>query len=126
MFVKRKEIRTLEENFGEAIKVEKDLASISIHQGNEESEASTLEKNGKKNKEKESDWKDRVILQLQSEIMNLERNKGDGKKLVKKKINKNTSLKSLLLQELTWKTMRWTTFVVHIMQIIQRNIVQSL
>ena len=31
MFVKRKEIRTLEENFEEAIKVEKDLASISTH-----------------------------------------------------------------------------------------------
>ena len=30
----------------EAIKVEKDLASIYTHQGNEESEASTLEKNG--------------------------------------------------------------------------------
>jgi hypothetical protein len=41
MFVKRKEIITLEENFEEAIKVEKDLASISIHQGNEESETST-------------------------------------------------------------------------------------
>ena len=64
MFVKRKEIRTLEENFEEAIKVEKDLASISTHQGNEESEASILEKNGKKNKEVESDGKDMVILQL--------------------------------------------------------------
>ena len=31
MFVKRKEIRTLEANFEEAIKVEKDLASISTH-----------------------------------------------------------------------------------------------
>ena len=41
MFVKRKETRTLEENFEEAIKVEKDLASISIHQGNEDSEVST-------------------------------------------------------------------------------------
>ena len=39
MFVKRKYIRTLEENFEEAIKVDKDLASISTHQGNEESEA---------------------------------------------------------------------------------------
>ena len=36
MFVKRKEIRTLEENFEEAIQVEKDLASISTHLGNEE------------------------------------------------------------------------------------------
>ena len=41
MFVKRKEIRTLVENFEEAIKVEKDLESISTHQGNEKSEAST-------------------------------------------------------------------------------------
>ena len=31
MFVKRKEIRTLEENFEEAIKIEKDLTSISTH-----------------------------------------------------------------------------------------------
>ena len=41
MFVKRKEIKTLAENFVEAIKVEKDLGSISTHQGNEESEDST-------------------------------------------------------------------------------------
>ena len=44
MFVKRKEIRTLAENFFEAIKVEKDLASFSTHQGNEESQASTSKK----------------------------------------------------------------------------------
>ena len=49
MFVKRKEKQTLEENFMEAIKVEKDLTSISHHPGNEECEASTSEKNGKKN-----------------------------------------------------------------------------
>jgi hypothetical protein len=41
MFVKRKEIITLEENFEEAMKIEKDLASISIHRNNDESEAST-------------------------------------------------------------------------------------
>ena len=64
MFVKRKEIRTLEENFEEAIEVEKDLASISTHQGNEESEASTSEKQGKKNKEVKSYRKDMVIIQL--------------------------------------------------------------
>ena len=72
----------------EAIKVEKDLASISSHQGNEESEASTSEKNGKKNKEIESDGKDRVILQLQNEIMNLKRSKREGNKPIRKK---NTS-----------------------------------
>ena len=43
MFVKRKEIQNLAENFVEAIKVEKDLAAVSHHQGNEESEASTLD-----------------------------------------------------------------------------------
>jgi hypothetical protein len=75
----------------ESIKVENDLSSISTHPGNEESESSTLEKNGKKNKEIESNMKYRVILQLQNEIMNFKRNKGEGKKLVKKKINKNTS-----------------------------------
>ena len=64
MFVKRKEIRTLEENFEEAIKVEKDLASISIHQGNKESEASTSENNGKKRKDVELDGKYMVSLQL--------------------------------------------------------------
>ena len=64
MFVKRKEIRTLEENFEESIKVEKYLASISTHQGNEESEASTSEKHGKKNKEVKSDQKDVVIMEL--------------------------------------------------------------
>ena len=66
----------------EAIKVEKDLAAIYTHQGNEESEASTLDKNGKKNKEIESNGKDRVILQLQNEIMNLKRIKGEGNKIV--------------------------------------------
>lgn len=35
MFVKAREKRTLAGNFLEAIKVEKDMASISIHQGNE-------------------------------------------------------------------------------------------
>ena len=38
MFIKRKEIRDLEENFEEAIKIEKDLTSI--HRDNEESETS--------------------------------------------------------------------------------------
>ena len=69
------------EKFGEAIKVEKDLATISNHLGNEESEASTLEKNGKKNNEVESDGKDMVILQLQNEITSLKRRKGVGKNL---------------------------------------------
>ena len=64
MFVKSKQIQTFPENFVESIKVEKDLATISNHLGNEESEASTLEKNAKKNKETKLDGKDKVILQL--------------------------------------------------------------
>ena len=38
-----------------------------------------------------SDGKDRVIFQLQNDIMNLKRSKGEGKKPIKKKTNKNTS-----------------------------------
>lgn len=48
-------------------------------------------KNGKKNKETELDEEDRVILKLKNEIMNLKRSKGEGKKLFKKKTNKNSS-----------------------------------
>ena len=48
MFVKRKDIRTLEEKFEEAIQIKKDLASISTHQDNDESEASTSEKQGRR------------------------------------------------------------------------------
>ena len=44
MFVKRKEIITLEE----AIQVEKDLASISTHRDNDEGEASTSENMGRR------------------------------------------------------------------------------
>ena len=50
MFVKAREKRTLEENFLEPIKVEKDLSLISIHQGNEENKPSSSEKILKKNK----------------------------------------------------------------------------
>ena len=64
MFIKRKEIITLEENFEEAIQIEKDLASISTHRDNDESEACTSEKQGKKNREVKSDGKDVVIMQL--------------------------------------------------------------
>ena len=70
MIIKRKEIRTLEENFEEAIKIE-DLASISTHRDNDESEASTSEKQEKKNREVKSDGKYVVIMQLQSEITSL-------------------------------------------------------
>ena len=36
---------------------------------------------------------DRVISQLQDEITNLKKNKGEGKKPIKQKINTSTSLK---------------------------------
>jgi hypothetical protein len=121
MLLKSKQIRTLEDNFVEAIKVEKDLAAISNDPGNEESESSTSEKNGKKKKEAESDGKDMVIFQFQNEIMNLEMSKGERKKLVKKKNNANNFPQSILLQESTSKIMRWKTFVVHIMKIIRRK-----
>ena len=51
MFVKAREKRTLAKTFLEAIKVEKDLASISSQQGNEENKPSSSEKSIKKNKE---------------------------------------------------------------------------
>ena len=54
MFVKRKEVKNLEENFEEGIQIEKDLASISTHRDNDEGEASTSEKQGKNNKELKS------------------------------------------------------------------------
>jgi hypothetical protein len=50
MFVKRKEIQTLAENFVESIKVDKDLQTISTYPLNQESESSTSEKKVKKNK----------------------------------------------------------------------------
>ena len=97
MFVKKKEIRTLEENFEEAIRVEKDLASIYIHQGTEESESYTSEKNGKMNKEVELDGKYMVIFQLQNEILSLKRSKREVKKPIKKKTTKILPIKFLLL-----------------------------
>ena len=50
MFVRSKEKKTLALNFQEGIKVEKYLATISSHPGNEENKASTSEHNGKKSK----------------------------------------------------------------------------
>ena len=79
MSVKNQEKLTLVDNFVEAIKVEKDLETISNYLGDEEDEVSM-----------ESDM-DRVILQLQDEIMDLKRNKGEGKKPFKKRISTNTS-----------------------------------
>ena len=93
MFVKGKEKQTLEENFLESIKVEKHLVVISSHQGNEESKASSSDKNIKKSKgifqygiKKEAkdptdmESMQRVIKQLTNEIIDLKKNKGEGNK----------------------------------------------
>ena len=69
MFIKRKEKQTLEENFQEANKVEKDIASISRHLGNEENKYSTSERNGKKGKrisKSKSDKKDKDPTDMES------------------------------------------------------------
>jgi hypothetical protein len=102
MFVKEREKRTLAEIFLEAIKVDKDMASISSHQGNEENKPSSSEKKTKKNKgilrmdtEKDNEPMDmarmqRVIKQLTNDIIDLKRNKGEGYKPFNPFMNKRT------------------------------------
>ena len=92
MFVKARENRTLAENFIEDMKVEKDIASISSSQGNEENKPSSSEKNTKKKgilrmdtEKKDKEPTDmasmqRVIKQLMNDIIDLKKNKGEGKK----------------------------------------------
>lgn len=95
MFVKRENKQTLAENLEEAIKVEKYLGAISKHLENEENNAFTPEKNGKKNNQTskiDSNEKYKVILQLQNEIMNIKRNKGEGKSPFKLFIQKSTNV----------------------------------
>ena len=103
----------MEENFLEAIKVDKDLASISSHQGNEESKPSSSKKSIKKNngiskanlkkKDKQPTYMERmrrVIKQITNEIIELKKNKEEGMKpfklFLKKKID--FPLKSILLR----------------------------
>ena len=81
MFLKNQEKLTLVDNFVEAIQVEKDLETMSSCLGEEEDEILM-----------EYDM-DRIISDLKDEITNLKKNKGEGKKPVKKKISTNTSLK---------------------------------
>ena len=83
IFVKNQEILTLVENFEEAIQVEKDLEELSSCLGEEEDEV-LIESN-----------LDRVISQLQDEITDMKKNKGEGKKHVEKKISTETSIKVL-------------------------------
>ena len=81
MFVKTQRKLTLVDNFAEAIQVEKDYETMSNCLGNEKDEVLI-----------ESDV-ERIISQLQDEITKLKKDKGEGKKHVKKKISTNTSLK---------------------------------
>lgn len=79
MFVKTQRKLTLVDNFAEAIHVEKEFGTMSCCLGDKDNlTESNLEK---------------VISQIQDEIANLKKNKGEGKKSVKKKISTNTSLK---------------------------------
>ena len=88
--------------------MEKDLAAISSHRGSEESKDSSSYKNAKKSKvisnlesnKKNKDLTDMesvqgIIKQLINEIIDLKKNKGEGKKpfksLFKKKTNMDTS-----------------------------------
>ena len=102
MFVKERK-RTLVEHFLEAIKVEKELASFSSHQGNEENKSSSSKKNTKKSKgilrmdteKKDKEHTDmenmqRVIKQLTNELIDLKKNKGEGKKPFKPFMKKMT------------------------------------
>jgi hypothetical protein len=108
MFIKIKEKWTLAENFQEAIKVEKDLTSISSHPRNEENTTSTSERNSKKNEgisktksEKEDkELKDmesmqQMIKQIMNEIIDLKKNKSEGNKpfnpFLNKKVDTGTS-----------------------------------
>ena len=103
MFVKAREKRTLAENFLESIIVEKGLASISSHRGNEENKPSSSEKSIKKSKgilrptieKKENEPTDmesmqRVIKYLTNDIINLNKNKGEGKKPFKPFVKKRS------------------------------------
>ena len=69
------------DNLVEAIQVEKDFQTLSSCLGDEKDDVLT-----------ESNL-ERVISQLQEEITNLKKDKGEGKRHVKKKISTNTSLK---------------------------------
>ena len=92
MFVKAQLKRTLADNFIEALQVEKDIASISSSQGNEENKPSSSEnpikkkgilKTNTEKKDKEpTDMASlqRVLKQITNELIDLKKSKGEGKK----------------------------------------------
>ena len=112
MFVRNQEKLTPVDNFVEAIEVEKDLEALSSCLGEEEDEVlmgSNL---------------DRVISQLQDEITNLKKDKGEGISLSRRKLLLALPLKFLQLQESIWRTMLWIIFVTLIVHITLRKLVQ--
>jgi hypothetical protein len=92
MFGKARQKITLAENFIEALQVEKDIASIASSQGNEENKPSLsekpIEKKGilkidtEKNDQEPTDMASmqRVLKQITNELIDLKKNKGEGKK----------------------------------------------
>jgi hypothetical protein len=81
MFVRNQEKLTLVDNFVDAIQVKKDLEALSSSLGEEEDQVLM------------ESYLERVISQLQDEIANLKKSRGEGKKVVEKKISTSTSLK---------------------------------
>ena len=103
MFVKARKKRTLAENFIEALQVEKDIASIASSQGNEKNKPSSLEKPIKKKgilktniEKKDKEPTDmasmqRVLKEITNELIDLKKNKREGKKPFKPFIKKRTN-----------------------------------
>ena len=102
MFVKARQKRTLAENFIKALQVEKDIASISSSQGNEENKPSSSEKTIKKKgilktdtEKKDKEPTDmasmqRVLKQITNELIDLKKRKGEGKNPFKPFMKKRT------------------------------------
>ena len=135
MFVKAQEKKTLAKIFIEAMKVEKDIASISSSQGNEENKTFSSEKNIKKKgilrmdtEKKNKETTDiasmqRVIKQLTHELIDLKKGKGEGKKHFKPFMKKRTDSAPQILphRALISKIMQWIIYVALIMRIILRE-----
>jgi hypothetical protein len=113
MFVKNQEKLTLVDNFAEAIQVEKDLEALYSFLVKEEDEV-LMESN-----------LDTVISQLQDDITNLKKNKGEGKKTFKKKISTNTSLKVPPTPEINLEDNALDNFCALIVHITLRKLVQN-
>ena len=82
MFVKQKEKTTLQGNFAKAIKVEKDMSTLKVNQGNNKSiNVRNLAKHHGDRKDQNSfdmDGLQRLVKQLSNEIIDLKKNSGEG------------------------------------------------